>query len=223
MKSSASPRVEVKDMAGAYAHHQGETGRSGRVGLRISTEHPATNTLAKRDYAAEAEDATAIIENYIEREDNNSPLHPDFTKAIVSNKLTIKSALGFGLIPNEFADEFTAPVVEVFPDPQQVYFMSTAEWDGHVTRVNENDFEALIYPTGNVEEFREDTVTVPLQYVDDDVRDSVRVGAIFRFATGRVRRKRQIMHGVKVYFRRRESADQSTIVDMTALEALIDD
>lgn len=85
-------------------------------------------------------------------------------------------------------------------NPAQVYFMSTQEWDGYITEVNDQSFEAVIAPVGSME-FVEDTMTVPFDQVDDDVRSKLAPGVLFRFAAGNVRIKRQVLHAVRFYFR----------------------
>jgi len=124
-------------------------------------------------------------------------------------------------------DDLTArlkmPSERLAPDPAPVYFISTQEWDGYVVRVSDDKFEAVIYPVGQDAEYRQDVVTVPFEIVDDDVRRSVCEGSIFRMATGRQRRKRQVMHGVKIYFRPAGTLSNAHPSKAPDLEALFAD
>ncbi len=171
---------------------------------------PAANEVAARDFDAEADDALALVKDYVTRQPADAPTTMPLSKTNTS-------------LAQPEVSELLAPTISVKPDPQQAYFISTQEWDGYITEVGEDTFEAVIYPVGQAAEFRQDAVTVPVWLVDEDARHRVKPGAIFRLATGRQRRKRQIIHGARVYFRLIVDMRKQEGLDEGALEAFFGD
>jgi hypothetical protein len=185
-----------EDLAGRYAARPASP--------REETWQPAANEVASRDYTAEARSAESLVEGFVEE--------------IADNKIPDTRPIEL-----DITGKLRAPMITVAPDVQQAYFISTQEWDGYVTDVGPDAFEAVIYPVARTEEFRQDTVSVPLWLIDEDARHRVRPGAIFRLATGRQRRKRQIMHGARVYFRMAADMRKQEGLDREALEAFFAD
>lgn len=189
-----------EDLAGRYATKTDQE--------RPGAWKPAANEVATRDYAAEALEVGDLVEDFVAELDQEA------------------AAPDIGTRPPKLPDiagELAAPPVAIMPDNQQAYFMSTQEWDGYVTDVGDDQFDAVIYPVGGDATFRQDTVSVPLWLVDEDARHRVRPGAIFRMATGRQRRKRQMMHGVRIYFRLAMDVRKQEGLDRGALEAFFAD
>lgn len=81
-------------------------------------------------------------------------------------------------------------------------FISSREWDGYVTEVFDDMFRGVIYPISFAGDEPEELIEIPMSFVDEDVRADIQEGSIFRLATGQSKRRRQIMHGTKIYFRR---------------------
>jgi hypothetical protein len=157
------------------------------------------NDVRRRDFAAEAGSAVNLVEP------SEFPAYKSFIQS-------------FELNATENYTHLTAPNIKVAPDPAQEYFMSTQEWDGYVTEIAGDEIEAVIYPIGDSDGLRQDAVTIPLSLVDDDARARVKIGSIFRLATGRLRRKRQNMHGVKIYFRLAADTKPKQLLSVSDLE-----
>lgn len=80
-------------------------------------------------------------------------------------------------------------------------FISSQEWDGYVTEVVGDRFRGVIYPLG-ASSADEELVEIPMVYVEEDVRAHVVEGAVFRLSTGRLKLRRTIMQGTRLYFRK---------------------
>ncbi|QYF87132.1 hypothetical protein [Brevundimonas sp. PAMC22021] len=93
------------------------------------------------------------------------------------------------------------------PEPLQIkdaqeQFISSQEWDGYVIAVYEDKLRGIMYPVGRSDPQNEEVVEIPMEFVDGDSARYVDVGSVFRFSTGKLVRRKQVMQGSKVYFRR---------------------
>jgi len=208
IRSAAWSKSE--DIAGRYA-------TSLRMNRRAPEFQPAANEVAMRDYDAEAASAVAMVKEYAAGPGGR----PD-TLEYRTDPADESTRLSDPQDENAIR-RLAAPAISIVPDPQQAYFMSTQEWDGYVTDIRAEAFDAVITPVAGTDDFRQDTVTVPLWLVDDDARERVKPGALFRLATGRQRRKRQIIHGARIYFRVPVDVRKQEGLDTEALEAFFDD
>ncbi len=182
-------RSTLTDMAGNYADTMG--GNMDRK--RTATVLPAANEVPARHFSAEALDAKSLVDRFVDvkarqvgRNTNGSG--PETAIDLQRSRYYVQDLL--------------APEVRSKPDPKQAYFFSTQEWDGYVTEIRDDEFDAIIYPISHTGNYREDRVTIPISAIADAARDTFRSGAIFRLATGRYRRNRQIINGAKIYFRK---------------------
>jgi len=207
MKSASlqKPFVPIEEQAGRYASYQGH-------GRRMAFE-PAANEIGSRDFNAEASDARALVETYVEV---NAKRVQNDTVALTSRDLLEH-------VRDNISQRLRAPAINVRLDPAQNYFISTQEWDGYVVSISDEEFDAVIYPVGADGDFRQDTVTVPKWLVNEDASHLLRPGAIFRLATGKQRRKRQNSHSAKLYFRQAVDAKRPEGLTLSALEAFLGD
>src|SRR5258706_9583387 len=216
--SAAQRKTPYEDMAGSYAPQQ--------VAPRAIAPTPTINDVKRRDFATEALRAVEFAGTLVAH-DGELELPSVFR----AQKYRQVGQPAFPSRASETAphrvegppeERKKVPEARVAPDRAQGYFMSTQEWDGYVTQVCKDHFEGVMYPAGHGAERREDLISVPLSLIGDESLSRVRPGAIFRLATGRLRRKKQVMHGVKVYFRPEIPPERRVTFEGAAFDTFLD-
>lgn len=113
------------------------------------------------------------------------------------------------------------PTLVSIKDAQE-QFISSQEWDGYVTAILKSSVRGVMYPVGSVGPQNEELVEIPKEFIGEETSRNVRVGSVFRFATGKLVRRKQIMQGSKVYFRKAARL-RSNPEQVSALEDLFAD